>query len=54
MDAMKAAGTEFLRGPIHTILNVAAQLDLWLAFLNDPDDILYEFVGRPAETFKKS
>lgn len=53
MDAMTAAGTEFLRGPIHTILNVAAQLDLWLAFLNDPDDILYEFVGRPAETFKK-
>jgi catechol 2,3-dioxygenase-like lactoylglutathione lyase family enzyme len=52
-DAMKAAGTEFLRGPINTVLNVAAQLDMWLSFLNDPDGILYEFVGRPASAFKK-
>jgi catechol 2,3-dioxygenase-like lactoylglutathione lyase family enzyme len=52
MAAMQSAGTEFIRGPVHTILNVAAQLDMWLAFLVDPDGILYEFVGRPATALK--
>jgi catechol 2,3-dioxygenase-like lactoylglutathione lyase family enzyme len=53
MAAMQAAGTEFIRGPVHTILNVAAQLDMWLAFLVDPNGILYEFVGRPPTALKK-
>ncbi|MGD9795918.1 MAG: VOC family protein, partial [Acidimicrobiia bacterium] len=52
-EAMKANGTEFVRGPINITLNVAAQIDMWLSFLADPDGILYEFVGRPAEQFKK-
>ena len=54
MEAMQAAGTEFIRGPVHTVLNVAAQLDMWLCFLLDPDGILYEFVGRPADTLAKA
>jgi catechol 2,3-dioxygenase-like lactoylglutathione lyase family enzyme len=51
-DAMKAAGTEFVRGPINIVLNVAAQIDMWLSFLSDPDGILYEFVGRPPSALK--
>jgi catechol 2,3-dioxygenase-like lactoylglutathione lyase family enzyme len=52
-DAMKAAGTEFVRGPVRMTLNVDAQLDMWLSFLADPDGILYEFVGRPPGILKK-
>jgi catechol 2,3-dioxygenase-like lactoylglutathione lyase family enzyme len=52
MAAMQSAGTEFIRGPVHTVLNVAAQLDMWLAFLVDPNGILYELVGRPATALK--
>jgi catechol 2,3-dioxygenase-like lactoylglutathione lyase family enzyme len=53
-EAMKAAGTEFVRGPINITLNVAAQIDMWLSFLADPDGILYEFVGRPPSALKKA
>jgi catechol 2,3-dioxygenase-like lactoylglutathione lyase family enzyme len=53
-QAMKAAGTEFVRGPIHFVLTGTAEIDMWLSFLADPDGILYEFVGRPASAFVKS
>ena len=52
-EAMKANGTEFVRGPVNLVLNVAAQIDMWLSFLSDPDGILYEFVGRPPSALKK-
>ncbi|MCU1344263.1 MAG: hypothetical protein JWL70_529, partial [Acidimicrobiia bacterium] len=53
-EAMKGAGTEFVRGPINITLNVAAQIDMWLSFLADPDGILYEFVGRPPSALKSA